>query len=113
MFSKVFHKTISVFSIGCLSLFVALPTSINAQIKATEGTQRMKSLTEKTTRASNSTLKDINFRNIGPSIMSGRVDDLEVNPNNPTEFYIAYATGGLWHTTIMVKVLHPFLTKKQ
>ena len=31
--------------------------------------------------------------------MSGRVVDVDVNPNDPTEFYVAYATGGLWHTT--------------
>jgi photosystem II stability/assembly factor-like uncharacterized protein len=39
------------------------------------------------------------LENIGPSIMSGRVVDLEVNPEDPTEFYVAYASGGLWHTT--------------
>ena len=38
------------------------------------------------------------FKNIGPSIMSGRVVDLDVNPKNPTEFYVAYASGGLWYT---------------
>lgn len=43
-------------------------------------------------------LKDISFRSIGPSVMSGRVADLDVNPVDPTEFYVAYATGGLWHT---------------
>jgi photosystem II stability/assembly factor-like uncharacterized protein len=30
--------------------------------------------------------------------MSGRVVDIEVNPQDPTEFYVAYASGGLWHT---------------
>jgi photosystem II stability/assembly factor-like uncharacterized protein len=40
----------------------------------------------------------VKFQNIGPTIMSGRVVDLAVNTNNPTEFYAAYATGGLWHT---------------
>lgn len=30
--------------------------------------------------------------------MSGRVVDLEANPVDPTEFYVAYATGGVWHT---------------
>ena len=40
----------------------------------------------------------IKFQNIGPTIMSGRVVDLAVNLNNPTEFYAAYATGGLWYT---------------
>jgi photosystem II stability/assembly factor-like uncharacterized protein len=36
--------------------------------------------------------------NIGPSIMSGRVTAIAVNPNKPTEFYVAYASGGLWFT---------------
>ena len=44
-------------------------------------------------------VKNIPFTSIGPTIMSGRVIDLEVNPNNPNEFYAAYASGGLWHTT--------------
>ena len=38
------------------------------------------------------------FQNIGPTIMSGRIVDLAVNPENPTEFYAAYASGGLWYT---------------
>ncbi|MGA1773133.1 MAG: WD40/YVTN/BNR-like repeat-containing protein, partial [Flavobacteriaceae bacterium] len=41
----------------------------------------------------------IQFESVGPSVMSGRVVDLEVNPEDPTEFYVAYASGGLWHTT--------------
>lgn len=30
--------------------------------------------------------------------MSGRVVDLDVNPANPAEMYVAYASGGLWYT---------------
>ena len=45
-----------------------------------------------------SLVKNIKFENIGPSVMSGRVTDIEVNPRTPTEFYVAYASGGLWHT---------------
>lgn len=45
-----------------------------------------------------SLVKNIPFTSIGPTIMSGRVVDLEVNPNNPNEFYTAYASGGLWHS---------------
>ena len=45
-----------------------------------------------------SLVKNVAFTSIGPSIMSGRVVDLDVNPNNPTEFYVAYASGGLWLT---------------
>ena len=30
--------------------------------------------------------------------MSGRVVALEVNPQDPTQFYVAYASGGVWYT---------------
>ncbi len=43
-------------------------------------------------------VKNIPFTNIGPTIMSGRVVDMDVNPEKPTEFYVAYASGGLWYT---------------
>ena len=45
-----------------------------------------------------SRVKNIEFRNIGPTIMSGRVVALEVNPEDPTKFYVAYASGGVWYT---------------
>ena len=41
---------------------------------------------------------EVKFKNIGPTVMSGRVVDLAINPENPIEFYVAYATGGLWYT---------------
>jgi len=35
---------------------------------------------------------------IGPTIMGGRVTDIEVNPENSIEMFVAYASGGLWYT---------------
>ncbi len=58
----------------------------------------LSSLDLKEKMADTSLLKNILFKNIGPSVMSGRVVDLDVNPEDPTEFYVAYASGGLWHT---------------
>ncbi|MEO8086556.1 MAG: glycosyl hydrolase [Bacteroidota bacterium] len=46
-----------------------------------------------------SLVNNVKFRNVGPTIMSGRAVDVCVNDNDPTEFYVAYASGGLWHTT--------------
>lgn len=37
-------------------------------------------------------------QNIGPTIMSGRVVDMAVNPSNTKHFFVAYATGGVWET---------------
>ena len=48
--------------------------------------------------AQTSLVKNVPFVNIGPTIMSGRIVDVDVNPNKPTEFYAAYASGGLWFT---------------
>src|SRR5687768_2727102 len=70
-----------------------------AQVKPTPGNERLKGLQQRKVLERNSVINHVKFRNIGPSIMSGRVDDIEANPADPTEFYVAYATGGLWHTT--------------
>jgi photosystem II stability/assembly factor-like uncharacterized protein len=71
---------------------------VQAQIKATSAQERLKSIDQRKQLLSRSTLNETGFRNIGPSVMSGRVVDIEVNPQDPTEFYVAYASGGLWHT---------------
>ncbi len=69
-----------------------------SQIKPTTAQERLKLIDQRKELVSRSTLNETSFRNIGPSVMSGRVVDMEVNPKDPTEFYVAYASGGLWHT---------------
>ncbi len=70
-----------------------------AQPKATSATDRLQNETIRKQLQQKSVANHVAFRNIGPSVMSGRVVDIEVNEKDPTEFYVAYATGGLWHTT--------------
>ncbi|MDQ6845429.1 MAG: glycosyl hydrolase, partial [Bacteroidota bacterium] len=70
-----------------------------AQISPTPAAERLNGFSRKKLLKEDSLLKDVTFRNIGPTAMSGRVVDIEVNPKDPVEFYVAYATGGLWHTT--------------
>jgi len=99
MHTKGFHnKVTSRFTIALLTLLGWI-SMIQAQVAPTPGEARLASLQAKAKKAASSNLKDVAFRNIGPTVMSGRIDDIEVNPNDPTEFYVAYATGGLWHTT--------------
>ncbi|MEL7147501.1 MAG: hypothetical protein AAFO69_14095 [Bacteroidota bacterium] len=45
-----------------------------------------------------SLVANIPFRSVGPTVMSGRVVDLAVNPKDPAHFYVAFASGGLWET---------------
>src|SRR6186713_3576891 len=69
-----------------------------AQVAPTCAEERMKAVQQRKELEKRSVVNDINFRNIGPVTMSGRVDDIEANPDDPTEFYVAYASGGLWYT---------------
>ena len=38
------------------------------------------------------------WRSIGPANMGGRVDDIAVDESNPSTFYVAFATAGIWKT---------------
>src|SRR5690348_5834114 len=38
----------------------------------------------------------LEFRSIGPTLSTGRVADITVDPNRPDVYYVAAAVGGLW-----------------
>ncbi len=72
---------------------------ILAQVIYAQQADRIKAFEQRKSSAQNSITNQIPIKSVGPSIYSCRVTDLEVNPDDPTEFYVAYASGGLWHTT--------------
>ena len=45
-----------------------------------------------------STVNKLQWRNIGPANMGGRIDDFAVVESNPHIIYCATASGGLWKT---------------
>ncbi|NNE55861.1 MAG: glycosyl hydrolase, partial [Flavobacteriales bacterium] len=84
-------------------IFASSFTSCLAQKKSkapipTAGESRLDNAEIRARLAERSIVNGLEFTSIGPTIMSGRVVDIAVNPTNPTEFYVAYASGGLWHT---------------
>jgi hypothetical protein len=44
-------------------------------------------------------LKGLEFRNIGPASMGGRIDDFAVVESNPSVFFVGTASGGIFKTT--------------
>ena len=78
----------------CLGSLAAL----TAQTPPTKASKVMEALEQQENMKANSLVKNLRLENIGPSVMSGRVVDVEANPEKPTEFYVAYASGGLWYT---------------
>lgn len=73
-------------------------SSMMAQQPASSGDALQQGLQKKAQLTNTSEVKNIPLKNIGPTVMSGRVTDFAVNPDDPTEFYVGYATGGLWYT---------------
>lgn len=73
---------------------------LNAQSIAdpTKGIDRLTSFGQKISLQDSSYARYLPFTNIGPTVCSGRIADVEVNPDRPQEMYIAYASGGLWYT---------------
>ncbi len=43
-------------------------------------------------------LRNYPVRNIGPTVQGGRIVDIDVNTKKPREFYIAFASGGIFKT---------------
>ncbi len=89
-----------------LLLLILFNFNLSAQKKkktsypaATPASARLEGQEVRKQLLANSTLKNVPFKNVGPTVMSGRVVDVAVNPTNPTHFYVAYASGGLWETT--------------
>ncbi|TXD51826.1 glycosyl hydrolase [Polaribacter sp. IC066] len=69
-----------------------------SQQQSTSSITIKNSITQKEKLTESSLVKNVNFTNIGPTVMSGRVVDVAVNPGNTSEFYVGYASGGLWYT---------------
>jgi photosystem II stability/assembly factor-like uncharacterized protein len=54
----------------------------------------------------------LQFREIGPATMSGRIDDFAVLESNPSIFYVATATGGLWKTVNQGTTFQPVFNRE-
>ncbi len=78
--------------------FFFFSSLIFSQQPATNAESIQKGLLDKKQMEKSSLVKHVPFNNIGPTVMSGRVVDVDVNPENTTEFYVGYASGGLWYT---------------
>ncbi len=45
------------------------------------------------------TFKGLEMRSIGPALMSGRISDIVIDPENPSTWYVAVGSGGIFKTT--------------
>ncbi len=86
---KWLRSTGVVLFFGLTAAFAQQPTPSEERLK---GFERHRAMRENTLMGS------VKAVSIGPSVFSCRVTDVDVNPANPTEMYVAYASGGLWYS---------------
>ncbi|MBX2817781.1 MAG: glycosyl hydrolase [Saprospiraceae bacterium] len=83
----------SILTVTYILLFVP-----NFFAQVTSASERQSGYEHRLDLREQSLIDRIPFENIGPTVFSGRVVDIEVSPSDPTIFYVAYASGGLWKT---------------
>ncbi|NNF33058.1 MAG: glycosyl hydrolase [Saprospiraceae bacterium] len=77
------------------AIIFLIPTS---EVDAQRENNKKDKEEEKAWGLDNSMVGMLKFRSIGPAAYSGRISDLAVNPDNPSEYYVGVASGGLWKT---------------
>jgi photosystem II stability/assembly factor-like uncharacterized protein len=82
---------------GFIVLFFSL-SFIYARDTATSAEERLKSYERHLEMKEASIFKMLEWREIGPYFVGGRIVDIEGYESNPFKFYIAAASGGLWVT---------------
>lgn len=100
-------------------IFIAFVSRLSAQDKDellrppfTPATERIVSQEKRQSLLDGSLVKKVPFRNIGPTVFSGRVVDIDVWEKDPTHFFVAYASGGLWKTTNNGTTFEPIFDKE-
>lgn len=68
--------------------WIAAAGFATASVLAQDGMERMNA----------DVFKGLEFRSIGPSLTTGRIADVAVDPKNPSVWYVAAASGNLWKT---------------
>ena len=69
-----------------------------AQIQPSTAEEIERSMAMRAALAKGSRLRTFPVRSVGPVVQGGRVVDIAVNLNNTLEYYVAYASGGLFKT---------------
>ncbi len=77
-----------------LVVFLAVPSSLVANREDPPESDSMK---DKLMSAK--TFAGLKLRSIGPALMSGRIGDFAVNPKDPSHYFVAVCSGGVWKTT--------------
>ncbi|MGE5277459.1 MAG: VPS10 domain-containing protein, partial [Acidobacteriota bacterium] len=81
-----------------LAAAIRLPAAAAPRGKPSAQGKEPAAKSEKPPLLSPNTWKGLALRSIGPALTSGRVTDMAVLPRDPSTYYVAAASGGVWKT---------------
>lgn len=87
--------------------WIIFPAISIAQIQSTTVDELESSIQLRTEHYQNSIFSDYPIRNVGPVVMSGRVSDIAVHPENSRIFYTAYGSAGVFKTENSGNTMYP------
>jgi photosystem II stability/assembly factor-like uncharacterized protein len=94
------------------ALFFLLSFGLNSQNKTETTSQKENTPVEiKNPLLKSETYSALAFRNLGPAVTSGRISDIAVNPKQPSVWYIAVASGGVFKTVNAGTTFEPIFDK--
>jgi len=77
-------KTFQRLALGCVLTLAVLTAPVQAE--------------EAKSGMSQQTFSGLEWRGIGPALMSGRIADIAVDPERSSTWYVAVGSGGVWKT---------------
>ncbi len=83
----------------CAAILLSLSLSASVVLCVSGGMSQRPTSDPARPRIEPTLFENLEWRDIGPAIMGGRVTDIEGVPGNPNIVYVATASGGLWKTT--------------
>ena len=81
-----------------LSLLLCFLFSISITHSFAQKKKKKDSEEKKDTLLTSQTVAALKFRNIGPAMMSGRVSDIAIDPENENVWYVTMGSSGVWKT---------------
>lgn len=86
-------KTAIIFSISILTFFHSFSQDV-----FTSGAEILQSISQRDLKKEASLYSTFPVRNVGPVVQGGRITDIAVNPQKTKQYYIAFASGGIYKT---------------
>ena len=91
-------KLTSLFSLALVCLFCSVGLTGQSKKNKSNAVAPVVAASPKDTLSSE-LLSGLKFRSVGPALMSGRIADIAIDPKDPSTWYIAVGSGGVWKTT--------------